>query len=134
MLYYDGEGQLQSHIENCMAQWDYPVASDGAVYMDMTAVQAGPAMHTGGGVQTTGSVQIHTLCQSGEILPMITQLQLGELVEPLPNRPSLILQRPGERTLWELAKANGSTVEAISKANQLMGEPEPEQMLLIPVR
>ncbi len=43
--------------------------------------------------------------------------------EPDPARPSLILRRTGEGGLWELAKACGSTVEAIRSANGLEAEP-----------
>ena len=68
-----------------------------------------------------------------QTFPMITGLELGELQEPDQNRPSLILRSCGADTLWELAKASGSTVAAISAANGLAGEPAPEQMLLIPV-
>ena len=49
------------------------------------------------------------------------------------NRPSLLLQRMGEEGLWNLAKASGSTVDAIRQANGLQDEPVPGQMLLIPV-
>jgi hypothetical protein len=64
---------------------------------------------------------------------MITGLELGELQQPDPRRPSLILKRTGGKSLWELAKQNGSTVTAIERANNLQTEPEAEQMLLIPV-
>jgi hypothetical protein len=36
-------------------------------------------------------------------------------------------------SLWTLAKENGSTMEAIRKANNLSGELTDERMLLIPV-
>jgi LysM repeat protein len=36
-------------------------------------------------------------------------------------------------SLWNLAKASGSTMAAIRKANQLTQDPQPGQMLLIPV-
>ena len=49
------------------------------------------------------------------------------------DRPSLVLCRAGEQDLWTLAKAHGSTVEAIRAANQLEGAPEKGRMLLIPV-
>jgi len=55
------------------------------------------------------------------------------MLQPDPNRPSLLLQRMGEGDLWSLAKATGSTVDAILDANGLQGEPAPDQMLLIPV-
>ena len=66
-------------------------------------------------------------------IPMVTGLNLGEPRQADPERPSLILRRAGEKRLWDLAKASGSTVEAIRKANNLQDEPAPNQMLLIPV-
>jgi hypothetical protein len=48
-------------------------------------------------------------------------------------RPSIILRRVGNHTLWELAKQYGTTVDAIASANQLQDPPEEQQMLLIPI-
>jgi len=48
--------------------------------------------------------------------------------------PSLIIRRAGKADLWEIAKATGSTMEAIRKANSLEEEPSEGQLLLIPVR
>ena len=64
---------------------------------------------------------------------MVKGLELGDLQEADPSRPSLILRSSGGESLWELAKRSGSTVAAISAANGLSGEPSEEQMLLIPV-
>lgn len=66
-------------------------------------------------------------------IPMVTALDVGETGSPDPNRPSLILRRAGKQSLWQLAKENGSTVEAIMAANKLEIEPEADKMLLIPV-
>ncbi len=65
---------------------------------------------------------------------MVREVALGEERQPDPERPSVII-RPKRRdqTLWELAKGCGSTVGAIQKLNQLEGEPESDQLLLIPV-
>ena len=64
---------------------------------------------------------------------MIAQLELGDVKEPDFDRPSLILRKPGNASLWELAKYAGSTVEAIQKANKLQQEPSEDQMLIIPI-
>ena len=64
---------------------------------------------------------------------MVTGVELGQRKTPDPNRPSLILRRAGESCLWDIAKASGSTMEAIRRANGFAGEPAPEQMLLVPV-
>lgn len=76
-------------------------------------------------------LEYRTVAQGG--MPMVTGLELGELQEPDPARPSVILRRAGKPGLWELAKACGSRVEAIRQANALEGEPEEGRLLLIPV-
>ena len=58
---------------------------------------------------------------------------MGEENRPDPGRPSLILRRAGEGSLWDLAKASGSTVSAIRSANGLEEEPLDDRLLLIPV-
>ena len=60
-------------------------------------------------------------------------LELGELQPKQADTPSLVLCRAGEQDLWTLAKAHGSTAEAIRAANQLEGAPDKGRMLLIPV-
>ena len=61
----------------------------------------------------------------------LSELELQE--KEMTERPSLILRRPGTDSLWDIAKAAGSTEKAIREANALEGEPEPNRMLLIPV-
>ena len=58
---------------------------------------------------------------------------MGELLPPDPNRPSMILRRVESGSLWDIAKACGSTVEAIMEANTLEDQPEQGRILLIPV-
>ena len=66
-------------------------------------------------------------------LQMITGLEIGEMKDPDPSRPSIILRRAEGNSLWNLAKIGGSTVEAIQKANNLQSKPDTDQILLIPV-
>lgn len=64
----------------------------------------------------------------------VTALELGERTEPREDRPSVIIRAKGENErLWDIAKRCGSTVGAISRINGLEGEPEENQLLLIPV-
>ena len=70
---------------------------------------------------------------ANQSIPMVTGATLGETQKSDPNRPTLILKRAGKEDLWHLAKASGSTMEAIRRVNQLQEEPAPGQMLLIPV-
>lgn len=66
-------------------------------------------------------------------IPMVTAADRGERKVLPENRPSLILCRAGDQSLWELARNNGSKVTLIQNANNLEGEPAPGRMLLIPV-
>ena len=82
----------------------------------------------------TDAVTVQAQTTAEQRFPMVTALEIGDPVRPDPQRPSLILCRAGERSLWELAKQCGSTVDAICRANQLTGEPAADKILLIPVQ
>ena len=104
--------------------------------MDVTMWPAGrPQCNLlSGQLQQTMQLKLQTDVRMKNGIPMLTSLELGELREPDSNRPSLILRRAGEDTLWEIAKSSGSTVTDIQKANNLQAEPEADRMLLIPVK
>ena len=64
---------------------------------------------------------------------MISQIELGDPVVAGEDRPAVVVKKAGAASLWDIAKASGSTVEAIRAANGLQQEPDPEQILLIPI-
>ena len=76
-------------------------------------------------------MQLNTRANQG--LSMVTGLQIGELQEADPSRPSLILCRPDGESLWNIAKRCGSTVEEIQRANRMEGQRSENRILLIPV-
>ena len=89
---------------------------------------------TGNGrIQIKAELPVELTAVAQQSIPMVTGVELGQAKQPDPNRPSLILRRAGDCCLWDIAKATGSTMEAICRVNGLAGEPAPEQMLLIPV-
>lgn len=129
VLYYDGEGRLQGTVSS----FQQSLNPQGAAQLSATpslTVQAVPAPE-GLSIQTELDVDLWQVEEEG--MEVICGLTLGEIEAPDPKRPSLILRKAGDRDLWELAKAAGSTVEAICKANALEGKPDPDKMLLIPV-
>ena len=91
------------------------------------------------GVQTVDGILLkqdillntRTVLKTG--IPMVTALNLGEEQEQDADRPSLILCRPGQKSLWEIAKAHGSTVAAIRRVNGIEEEVDGDKMLMIPV-
>ncbi len=128
-LYMDEEGQLRGSAGQWSEIWELPVGADAAV---MARVMEGsrPDME-GAALCMDVTAQVQTVAREG--IPMVTGLELGQEVPLEENRPSVIVRRVGDATLWELAKASGSTVDAIRKANALAEEPLDDRILLIPV-
>ena len=132
VLYYGADGALQSAVTRWEDNYSIPVQDCRiqAELMMADSPQATPGQDQIG-LKTELHLNQKTISSRG--MPMVSGLKLGERVEPNPARPSLILRRAGKQGLWELAKASGSTVEAIRSANQLKEEPAENRMLLIPV-
>ena len=133
ILGYDPEGQLRASS----ARWEGQTGLNAdamsrvdAMYLPAGDVQWGSGPE-GMELRSDGEVRMVTLSRRG--MPMITALELGPIRQQDPLRPSLILCRPGGRSLWSMARDAGSTVSAISDANGLDDDPEDNRMLLIPV-
>lgn len=133
LLYRDEENQPRSETVNWSGRTSFEVDSN-------TKTEFWPLMGmnldisaNGEGVSVHGEIPVMVNIYGGAPIPMVSGMEMGEISEPDPNRPSLILRRAGEDDLWKLAKKTGSTVENIRRSNQLTGEPEAGQMLLIPI-
>ena len=129
VLWMEGDGSLQSEILRTQNTLQMPLDESSRICADCALTPWPQAM--GGSVHADGQVMVMTT--AGQGMQMVTGLTLGEKTDPDPSRPSLILRRAGGEPLWDLAKASGSTMDAIRKANQLTSEPEAGKMLLIPV-
>ena len=133
LLYYDADGMLQAKTEPWSDTVRLPAGEQSRILTSITQTQSPVPMLQADGVRLNGQLRLEMTTMADLELPMVTALEVGEMLQPDPNRPSLLLQRMGEGGLWSLAKATGSTVDAILDANGLQGEPAPDQMLLIPV-
>lgn len=133
MLYYDPEGSLRSTVSRWENKWTLPAAENSNVTVTLLPNGEPRASVAGGNADLRADVMAEVITTAEQGLPMVTGLEAGEMTQPDPNRPSLILCRAGNNSLWELAKSCGSTVEAIRSANQMQEEPTVGQMLLIPV-
>ncbi len=133
ILGYDAQGNLQAQTQTVTQQLQLPAAENCSLHIRlhqpgrMTTDSAGQKLHL------TGQLQLDLEAMAQQLLPMVTEMEIGQEVQPDPQRPTLILRRMEDMSLWELAKDCGSTVDAIRKANQLSADPMPGQMLLIPV-
>lgn len=133
MLYYNMDGNLRMATQKWEENLSVPVGE--GTQLDVQLWPAGKTQGTimSGVAQLTSELKLTTETHSGRGIPMITELELGELQQPDPHRPSLILKRACGKSLWEIAKENSSTVTVIEQANGLQAEPEDNRMLLIPV-
>ena len=132
VLYYDVEGNLQSAVSRWEDTWSAP--ADDNVKVELCVRPVGfPQAGVGGNINLRTELLAESTSAAKQGMQVVTGLELGEMKEPDPERPSLILRRAGSESLWELAKKCGSTVEAIQKANRLTEQPGYDRMLLIPV-
>jgi len=133
-LWQDENGLFQSTV----GKWTQTVQPDGAESATLQAIlepMGQPQTIYGGGAASLQTqLQLQTYVTAHRGLPMVTAVELGEQKSPDPARPSLILRRAGDQTLWELAKNCGSTVDAIRTANAITDSQVPEGFLLIPVQ
>lgn len=131
LLSYDAEDRLESANLRWEGEWTLPADRDTQVLslVDyptpvLSAVSEGAAL-----LQTELQLSALTVAKQG--LDVVTGLTLGEETDA--ERPSLILRKRGQDSLWELAKRCGSTVDAITRANDLEEQPDADRILLIPV-
>lgn len=131
VLYYDPEGELASTSVDWNGAHTVLADRNCQVYFELTPVGKSYMNPSNGSVQ--GDVYLETQVSGGEPIQILNGISAGQYTEPDPKRPSLILRRAGNESLWELAKATGSTVALIQNANRLDGVLEKDRMLLIPI-
>ncbi len=133
VLCYDTEGVLQAATAHWQGDMSFSLSPEGE--MQTICGPLGKPQASAGEDSTVlrSDVLLDTVSYTAQAMSVVLGLTLGEAAQKDPARPSLILRRAGKECLWDLAKKNGSTVDAIRKVNDLPGEPDPDQMLLIPV-
>lgn len=133
ILYYDEAGNLQSTAP----KWEQVLPMDAARESRVQGWAANTGLpqisFQGQDLAAHSELLLETVTAAAEQLTMVTGLEIGEWKEPEPDRPSLILRRPGQDSLWQLAKRCGSTVEKIKQANHLEEDRVEDTFLLIPV-
>ena len=130
---YDGAGQLHSAVSRWQDLLTADVSENATVDVRLPDNIAPQVNADGENAHLHFEIPVQMQTVSNQGIPMVDSIEMGELQEPDPNRPSLILRTAGADSLWDIAKNTGSTVEAIRQANGLTVELEEDQMLLIPV-
>lgn len=133
VLYYGEDGSLQAANSRWEGSTRLMADEDTDVELLVSPVGKATGSEGGEGIGITGQMQLQIRSTAETSIPMVSSLELGEVEEPNPARPSVVVCRMGDENLWDIAKRCGSTVGAIREANRLTGEPERENMLLVPV-
>jgi hypothetical protein len=133
VLYYDTEGKLCSNGGFWEGTWELAASEDSALAACIRPVGKPQAAIGAGSLNLRGDLCLEARLSAGQGIPMITNLELGEITKPSANRPGLILCRAGSNCLWDIAKEAGTTVEAVKRANHLQDEPPADKVLIIPI-
>ena len=134
LLYYTADESLQGST----VRWEssMQIMSDPDTHMSFRVLPIGTVQAASGieelNVNSQLKLEMQTYTQTS--IPELSGLAMGEQAEPDPERPSLILCRMEDQTLWDIAKRCGSTVEEIRRMNQLRDHADSRQILLIPVK
>ena len=133
LLYTDAEGIARSATAGWEGELSWNAAADSTMlsYADEAGMPTAECQP--GSAETYADIQIHTRTVTAQKIPMLTELKLGAQKEKDPNRPSLILRKVGDDSLWQIAKQSGYRMEDIRKANPEQTEILPDTVLLIPV-
>lgn len=133
LLCADMSGQYHGATARFQGQWTVPAGDSSYIAVSVIPSDSPIVATNGESLEVSFPIAVNTLTTSNQEIAMVTGLQMGEMVQPDPMRPSLVLRRSGQKTLWDLAKDHGTTVDAIQKANQLTDQPSADRLLLIPV-
>lgn len=135
ILFRDEDGTLQNRMGSGTLECETKLAEN--CRLEANVVPNGRLQWSVGGGNGTlrGSFTVMADSFAQEQIPVICQLEMGEERAPDPQRPSVIVRMAdGDGSLWSLAKACGSTREAIRGANRLESDyAAPERMLLVPI-
>lgn len=133
VMYEDEAGQLRGAAGVWSEVIERPCGESTEMMSQITEVSRPTVLMGADGLEVKLDCVIQTKTVARDGMAMICGMEMGEPVRKDPSRPSLILRRAGEESLWELAKSCRSTVDAIRSANALSGEPVDDRILLIPV-
>lgn len=132
-LYYDMDSQLRGNTAKWEQTLSVPAGEDTVLEAALWPAGIPTGSLMSGNLQLQGDLRLDTQTILTKGLSAVCALEVGELQALDADRPGLILKKCAAENLWQLAKASGSTPEAIRQANGLQEEPVVGQWLLIPV-
>lgn len=134
VLYYAEDGSLQGSTARRENSMQILADPDSVMSYQVQPYGTVQAASGAGELNLSGQMKLEMQVQSKTGIPMVTALEIGQQEDPDPERPSLILCRGENQTIWEIAKRCGATVEEIRRVNHLEHQPDSDRILLVPVR
>lgn len=133
LLYYAQDGSLQGSAARWENGMQMMVNAESGLYLLPELYGELQVIEGMDELSLNGQLKLEMQVHKETALPMVTALEPGQLEESDQERPSLILCRTGDQSIWSIAKQYGSTVQEIERINRLKGQPPAGQMLLIPI-
>ena len=134
VLYYDESDQLRGETVKAEVKGAFALNDGATCYADADAAGNCYTSPNGAGSTVCCPVSLSARCFAEKQVQGMCAASVGEKTEADANRPSLIVRRTGGKSLWNIAKSCGTTMQAIREANGISGDHiEEEQLLLIPI-
>lgn len=134
VLYYDESDQLRGETVKAEVKGAFALNDGATCYADADAAGSCYTSPNGAGSTVSCPVSLSARCFAEKQVQGMCAASVGEKTEADTNRPSLIVRRTGGKSLWNIAKSCGTTMQAIREANGISGDSiEEEQLLLIPI-
>ena len=133
VLSRDANGAYHGNTIRFADQWSLYAEDHTALQWIAAAMDRPRALSGGEGIEVQCDLELQLCATAYQTIPQIGEIRVGQEKQMSRERPSMILRRPGDASLWELAKQYGSTVEQIRQANGLEDGIPKDKMLLIPI-
>ncbi len=133
VLYYDDMGQLQCVTHRTELTEELSLAEDALCFATASVGGTPSVLPTGSTLEFRCPVVLDVECMAREDYRSLCGGEIRPIERKKGERPAVVIRRSqsGER-LWDIAKAHGTTVEHIRRANHLDSERTEDGILLIP--
>jgi len=118
MLYRSERGDLSSAVKRLRSELSADVGVDSAVDPGVPLCGEAHVTSAGDSLEVRVPLELRLAWAPREEISFVRSVEEDDSPAPeAERRPSLVIVRPGDRSLWELAKEYGSTREMIESAN-----------------
>jgi hypothetical protein len=133
IIYTDQEESLQSASAQLKQTWELSTDPDNFVDIEILSITDRQCVINSDSVEFVANMQLRAVVCSENGLQMTQRIIIRDTKEVDPSRPSLVVRRIGDNSIWNIAKQYGARVSDIRASNKLDENSGNEQILLIPV-